>query len=296
MDARFGRVLTAMITPFNDDGSLDLDGAQALAAHLTTEGGNDGLVVAGTTGESPTLTHDEQVDLVRAVVEATDTPVIAGAGSNDTRAAVELTKRATAAGAHGILHVAGYYNRPSQEGLRAHFRACAAATDLPVILYDIPVRTGRKIATETMVDLFVEVDNIVGVKDAAGNPGETARMLALAPEGTEVYSGDDNLTLALLAIGAVGTIGVATHWVGNETAEMMSAFFSGDVRGAAEINRRLVASYEFETGDLAPNPVPTKAMMRLLGLPGGAARLPMGPEPEFVEADARRVLIDLGRV
>lgn len=284
-----------MVTPFNADGSLDLDGAQELAAHLTTVGGNDGLVIAGTTGESPTLTHDEQIDLIRAVVEATETPVVAGAGSNDTRAAVELTRRATAAGAHGILHVAGYYNRPSQAGLSEHFRACAAATDLPILLYDIPVRTGRKIATETMVDLFTDVDNIVGVKDAAGSPAETARMLSLAPEGTEVYSGDDGLTLALMAIGGVGTIGVATHWVGNETSEMMNAFFGGDVHKAAEINRRLIPSYEFETGDLAPNPVPTKAMLRLLGLPGGPTRMPMGPEPAFVEDDAKAVLAELGR-
>ena len=295
MDARFGRVLTAMVTPFHDDGSLDLDGAQTLAAHLTTEGGNDGLVIAGTTGESPTLTHDEQIDLIGAVVEATNRPVVAGAGSNDTKAAVELTKRATAAGAHGILHVAGYYNRPSKAGLSEHFRACAAATDLPILLYDVPGRTGRKIATETMVDLFADVDNIIGVKDAAGNPGETARMLSIAPEGTEVYSGDDGLTLALLAVGAVGTIGVATHWVGNETSEMTAAFFGGDVRRAAEINRRLIPSYEFETGDLAPSPIPSKAMMRVLGLPSGPTRLPMGPEPDFVEPDARTVLADLGR-
>lgn len=295
MDARFGRVLTAMVSPFNADGSLDLDGAQALAAHLTTEGGNDGLVIAGTTGESATLSHDEQIDLIRAVVAATDCPVIAGAGSNDTRAAVELTKRATAAGAHGILHVAGYYNRPSQAGLSEHFRACAAATDLPVLLYDIPVRTGRKIATETMVDLFTEVENIVGVKDAAASPAETARLLSLAPDGTQVYSGDDGLTLAIMAVGGVGVIGVATHWAGNETTEMMNAFFGGDVHKAAEINRRLIPSYEFETGDLAPNPIPAKAMLRLLGLPGGPTRMPMGPEPDFVEADAKSVLTGLGR-
>ena len=295
MDARFGRVLTAMVTPFNEDGSLDLDGAQALAAHLTTEGGNDGLVIAGTTGESPTLTHDEQVSLVKAVVEAIDGTVIAGAGSNDTRAAVELTKRATAAGADGILQVGPYYNRPHQAGLSEHFRACAAATDLPLLLYDIPGRTGRKIATETMVDLFADVENIIGVKDAAGNPGETARLLSVAPDGTEVYSRDDPLTLPLLAIGAVGTIGVATHWVGNEVAEMMNAFFAGDVAKANEINQRLIPSYGFETGDLAPNPIPTKAMMRVLGLPGGPTRMPMSPEPDFVEAEAKTVLANLGR-
>jgi 4-hydroxy-tetrahydrodipicolinate synthase len=295
MDARFGRVLTAMVTPFHEDGTLDLDGAQMLAHHLTTVGGNDGLVIAGTTGESPTLTHDEQIDLVKAVVEATEGSVVAGAGSNDTAAAIDLTKRVTAAGADGVLHVAGYYNRPSQAGLSEHFRACAAATDLPILLYDIPSRTGRKIATETMVDLFVDVENIIGVKDAAGSPGETARLLSLAPDDTEVYSGDDGLTLALLAVGAVGLIGVATHWIGCETREMVEAFFSGEVAVAAGINRRLVPSYVFETGDLAPNPIPAKAMLRVLGLPGGPTRMPMGPEPAFVEGDAKTVLADLGR-
>jgi 4-hydroxy-tetrahydrodipicolinate synthase len=297
MNARFGRVLTAMVTPFTADGGLDLHGARALARHLTTEGGNDGLVIAGTTGESPTLTHDEQIELITAVVDAVgpDVAVVAGAGSNDTRAAVELTARATEAGASGILHVAGYYNRPSQAGLSEHFRACAEATDLPILLYDIPVRTGRKIATATMVDLFTEVPNIVGVKDAAGHPGETARLLAQSPEGTQVYSGDDGLTLPLLAIGAVGTIGVATHWIGNEVGEMMNAFFAGDVARAAAINRRLIPSYDFETGDEAPNPVPTKAMLRVLGLPGGPTRQPMGPEPDWVEHAAKTVLADLGR-
>ena len=295
MEARFGRVLTAMITPFDADGGLDLDGAQTLARHLTTDGGNDGLVIAGTTGEAPTLSQDEHIDLIAAVVDAVDVPVVAGVGSNDTRSAVSNSVRATEVGATGLLHVAGYYNRPSQAGLSEHFRACAEATDLPILLYDIPVRTGRKIATETMVDLFAAVPNIVGVKDAAGNPGETARLLSLAPEGTEVYSGDDGLTLALMAIGAVGTIGVATHWVGNETAEMLAAFAAGDVQRAAEINRSLIPSYEFETGDAAPNPVPTKAMMRVLGLPGGPCRLPMGPEPDGIEAEAKAIAHALGR-
>lgn len=295
MQARFGRVLTAMVTPFHSDGSLDLQGAQQLARYLTTQGGSDGLVIAGTTGESPTLTHDEQIDLISAVTEAIDKPVVAGAGSNDTRAAVELSERATEVGAAGLLHVAGYYNRPSQAGLREHFRACAQSTDLPILLYDIPGRTGRKIATETMAELFATVPNIIGVKDASANPAETARLLAISPDDTEVYSGDDGLTLALLAIGAVGTIGVATHWIGCEVAEMMEAFFAGDVDSAAEINRRLIPSYQFETGDDAPNPVPTKAMLQVMGLPGGPTRMPMGPEPEGLQAEAQAVLSALGR-
>ena len=291
---RFGQVLTAMVTPFGDDGSLDLDGAARLASWLVANG-NEGLVVAGTTGESPTLTHSEQADLVAAVVDAVDVPVVAGAGSNDTRAAIDLTERCAAAGASGILHVAGYYNRPSQAGLDAHFRHCASATDLPVIIYDIPVRTGRKVATETLAGLAHEVPNIVGVKDAAGSPDETARLLAMAPADFEVYSGDDSLTLPLLSIGAVGTIGVATHWAAREVAAMFDAFSNGYVAQAAAINRSLIDSYDFETGDASPNPVPTKCMMRVLGLPGGPCRLPMGPEPAGLEDRARSVLAGLRR-
>lgn len=293
--ARFGRVLTAMATPFAPDGDLDLDGAQELAQWLIRTG-SDGLVVAGTTGESPTLTHDEQVDLVAAVVEAVDAPVVAGAGSNDTRAAIDLTERCAAAGATGLLHAAGYYNRPSQAGLAAHFRACASATDLPIVIYDIPVRTGRKIATETMAELARDVPNIVAVKDAAGDPGETARLLSMAPDGFEVYSGDDSLTLPLMAVGAAGVIGVATHWAGAETAAMFDAFERGDMAEAAAINRRLIPSYRFETSDTAPNPVPTKCALRLLGQPSGPCRLPMGPEPGGLEAQARAVLSGLGKL
>ena len=290
--ARFGRVLTAMVTPFTEGGALDFDGAARLARWLVANG-NEGLVVAGTTGESPTLTHTEQAELVAAVVEAVDVPVVAGAGSNDTRAAIDLTERCTDAGADGILHVAGYYNRPSQAGLDSHFRHCADATDLPVIIYDIPGRTGRKVATETLARLAHEVPNIVGLKDAAGSPGETARLLEMAPDGFEVYSGDDSLTLPLLSIGAVGVIGVATHWAGLQMAAMFDAFESGRVVEAAAINRRLLDSYDFETGDAAPNPVPTKCMMRVLGLPAGPCRLPMGPEPSGLEDRAREVLAAL---
>ena len=293
--ARFGRVLTAMVTPFTEEGALDLDGAARLAQWLIAHG-NEGLVVAGTTGESPTLTHQEQADLVAAVVAAVDVPVVAGAGSNDTRAAIDLTERCTEAGATGILHVAGYYNRPSQAGLDSHFRHCAAATHLPVIVYDIPGRTGRKVATETMARLAHEVPNIVGLKDAAGSPGETARLLEMAPDDFEVYSGDDSLTLPLLSIGAVGVIGVATHWAGRQMAAMFDAFESGRVAEAAAINRRLLDSYDFETGDDAPNPVPTKCMLRVLGLPAGPCRLPMGPEPSGLEDRAREVLAALGDV
>ncbi len=294
MEPMFGRLITAMITPFTPEGALDLDGAVALASWLV-EQGNDGLVLAGTTGESPTLTHDEQIALVEAVSGAVDCHVIAGAGSNDTAAAVELTRRCSAAGADAILTVTPYYNRPSQLGLFNHFRSVAEATDLPVMLYDIPPRSGRKIHTDTILRLADEVPNIVAVKDAAGDVAETARLVAASPAGFEVYSGEDSLTLALLAVGVVGAVSVASHWATPETVVMMDAFFSGDVAAATEANRRLIPSWDFESGDLTPNPIPSKAMMKVLGMPGGDCRPPMGPEPADLADRARLVLAGLGR-
>ncbi len=287
--ARFGKVLTAMVTPFADDGSLDLETAASLAQWLI-DNGSDGLVVAGTTGEAPTLTHDEQIDLIGTVASAVDAPVVAGAGSNDTFAAVELTERAQEAGADGILSVAPYYNRPSQAGLAKHFATVAAATDLPVLIYDIPVRTGRKVDTATLLELAHGAANIVGIKDAAGDPAETAALIAQAPEGFEVYSGDDSLTLPLLAVGAVGAIGVATHWAGIEHADMIAAFEGGDVGAAAKINAGLMPSFDYETGLTAPNPIPAKAMMRLIGIPVGRCRPPLDVEPEGLAEDAAEVL------
>lgn len=288
----FGEVLTAMITPFDGDGRVDYDEAVRLARWLV-DNGNDGLVLSGTTGESSTLTDDEKISLWEVVAAAVTVPVVAGTGSNDTAHSVHLTAEATKRGVAGILAVAPYYNRPSQAGIRAHLAAMAEATSLPVIVYDIPVRTGRKIATATMVDLATNIDNIRGVKDAAGNPAETAVLMSKVPEGFDLYSGDDGLTLSFLAHGATGVIGVATHWSGREHKEMIRAFKSGDVARARAINDSLLESYAFETGDEAPNPLPTKAMMRHLGFAVGDARLPMGPVPEFVHERAVKVLANL---
>jgi 4-hydroxy-tetrahydrodipicolinate synthase len=283
-----------MVTPFTPSGGLDLDTAQALARHLVING-NDGVVVAGTTGEAPTLSHDEQAELIAAVRAALpDHTVIAGTGSNDTRAAILNTERASEAGADGILLVTPYYNRPSQAGIEHHFREVAKATDKPVILYDIPVRTGRKIETDTLLRL-AEVDNVVAIKDAAGDPSETARLLSLAGGRYEVYSGDDSLTLPLLSIGAVGVIGVATHWVGNEMSEMIAAYHKGYIAEAAALNATMIPSYIYEAYPDAPNPVPTKTMMKLLGIPVGECRSPMGPAPGDLVDRARAVLADLGR-
>lgn len=288
---RFGRVITAMVTPFDPKGALDLDAAVDLARWLVAQG-NEGLVVAGTTGEAPTLTHFEQAELVAAVVEAVDVPVVAGAGSNDRRAAVELTEQVTAAGAAGVLSVTPYYNRPSQQGLKDHFSAVANSTDLPVVIYDIPVRAGRKVETATLLELSYQVDNIVAVKDAAGDPAETARLIAQAPPGFEVYSGDDSLTLPLLSIGAVGVIGVATHWTAPEHRAMFEAWQAGHIAEAQERNRDLMASFDYESRPDAPNPTPTKVLLRLLGQAVGRCRPPLDYEPAHLEAHARAVLAD----
>jgi 4-hydroxy-tetrahydrodipicolinate synthase len=292
--ARFGRVLTAMVTPFDADGALDLDVAQQLARYLQDHG-NDGLVIAGTTGEAPVLTDEERLSLFAAVIEAVSIPVIAGTGDNDTAHSVHLTKEAEALGAAGVLAVCPYYNRPSQAGIAGHLRAMADATDLPVMVYDIPVRSGRKITTATLLTLFREVTNIVALKDAAGNPGETAALISSAPAGIEVYSGDDVMTLPLLASGIVGTVGVATHWTGPDHQEMFDLWEKGDTAGARLVNSRMLESFAFETGDDAPNPLPSKAMMRHLGIPVGQARLPMGVAPQFVEDRAPVVWANLQR-
>jgi 4-hydroxy-tetrahydrodipicolinate synthase len=290
--ARFGRVVTAMVTPFNTDGSLNLDGARRLAKWLQ-DNGNDGLVVAGTTGESPVLTDDERLSLFAAVTEAVTIPVIAGTGTNDTAHSVHMTKEATKLGVAGILAVTPYYNRPPQSGIEAHMRAMAASTTLPVVVYDIPVRTGRKIATSLILKLANEVSNIVALKDAAGNPAESAVLMAQAPAGFELYSGDDGLTLPFMAIGGSGVIGVATHWTGQDHQEMFALWEKGDVDGARRVNARMLESFAFETGDDNPNPIPSKMMMNVLGLEVGEARLPMGPPPAGLEERAKKVLANL---
>lgn len=292
--ARFGRVITAMVTPFDDDLRLDIDAAAALAKWLAAFG-SEGLVIAGTTGESPTLSDGEKLDLFRAVRDAVTIPVIAGTGTNDTAHSVHLTKEAVRLGIDGILAVTPYYNRPSQAGLGHHFTAVAeAAGGLPVILYDIAFRTGRAIATDTLLALARDVTNIVAVKDASGDVRQAAHRCANAPDGFEVYSGDDNDTLPFLSVGGVGVISVAAHWAGPVFAEMVAAYEKGDVDAARETNARLIESCQFESSDAAPNPLPTKAMMRTLGHAVGRCRPPMGPdEPDGLEDRARQVYKNL---
>lgn len=291
--ARFGAVVTAMVTPFAPDGALDVDAAVALARWLAGHG-SDGLVLAGTTGEGPVLSDEETRQLWQAVAEAVTVPVLAGTGTNDTRHSVELTRMATECGVDGVLVVTPYYSRPSQDGLFDHFSAVAAATPLPVVLYDIPVRTGRRIEPTTMLRLADAVPNIVGVKDAAGDPAAAARLVARAPQGFELYSGDDALTLPLVAVGAVGVVSVCAHWAGREMGEMVAAALKGDIETARAVNARLIESYDFESTPMFPNPMPAKAACRVLGLGVGQCRLPMGEAPPELDGEARRVLTRLG--
>lgn len=281
-----------MATPFDADGAVDLAGAEALAAALVAEG-NEGLVVTGSTGEASVLDDRERLELWRCVARAVEVPVLAGSTSNDTRHSVELTAAASRCGVAGILAVVPYYNRPAQAGLEAHFRAVAAATALPVVLYDIPVRTGRKLAAETILRLAEGVENIVGLKDAAADVAATARLLAAAPDGFACWSGDDALTLPFLSVGAIGVISVISHWAAPEVAGMIRSFFAGDLPRALELQRRLLASFAFLSSDAAPNPVPTKAMLRVMGLPAGQCRLPLGEAPAGLEDTAKAVLAEL---
>ncbi|MCL2553906.1 MAG: 4-hydroxy-tetrahydrodipicolinate synthase [Actinomycetia bacterium] len=283
--APFGRVLTAMVTPFTADGALDLDGARRLAAHLV-DAGNDGLVVNGTTGESPTTSDREKDQLVRAVVEAVGdrAHVVAGVGTNDTAHSIELARQAEAAGAHGLLTVTPYYSKPPQEGLYRHFTAIADATGLPVMLYDIPGRSGVPVDTETIVRLG-EHPRIVANKDAKGDLG--AASWALARSGLAWYSGDDMLNLPLLSIGAGGFVSVVGHLVTPELRALLEAYTGGDVHKAAEIHQRLLPVF---TGMFrAQGVVTTKTALALRGLPAGPLRLPLvgltGAETEQLRKD-----------
>jgi len=291
--ARFGKVLSAMVTPFRDDGSLDLDGAAELARWLVAQG-NDGLVVAGTTGEAPTLSNDEVADLWRAVRAAVDVPLVAGTGSNDTRHTIGMSQLAAETGVDALLVVSPYYNRPPQAGIEAHFRAVAAAVDLPIMVYDVPARTGRALTVDTIVRLANDVPSIVALKDARGNVQEAAEIIAGAPDDFDVYSGDTGLTLPLLSVGAVGIVGVSTHWSAGLNAEMIAAYEKGDVVAAREINAKLLPSFAVETGPTWVQTSAVKAALEILGQPGGTMRLPLPPLDDDVRAAVRTVLDGLG--
>lgn len=282
MRGRFGDLITAMVTPFDHAGKVDLAATQELASWLV-EQGSEGLVIAGSTGEAATLTDEEKITLWRGVVEAVGgkASVIAGSGTNDTAHSVHLTKEAEKVGVDGILALSPYYNRPPQSGLLLHFKEIAKATSLPVLLYDIPIRTAIKIEHETLVELS-KVDNIVGVKDAAANVQGTARLVREASEGFEVISGNDADTLPWLAVGAAGVIAVASHVAGPQMAEMISSFKAGNAEAARKIHLDLMPV--FDVMGLTTNPIPVKAALKLIGHDCGDTRLPLPPAtPEQVE-------------
>jgi 4-hydroxy-tetrahydrodipicolinate synthase len=289
---RFGTVLTAMVTPFGPDGSLNLDVAAQIARFLV-EQGCDGLVLAGSTGEGSALSDTEKLDLFACVSEAVSVPVLAGSTSSNTARSVELTARVAATGVAGVLATTPAYTRPSQKGIAAHLTAIAQSTKLPVMLYDIPSRTGRKIDSATTVTLVREVKNIVAVKDASGDLVEAAHTKAVLGDELDLYSGDDSVLLAFMAVGAVGIVSVAAHWAAPEFVGLVRCVEKGDWEGARELNERLATSCAFETTALYPNPIPAKAALRALGFDVGQCRLPLGESDDVCDGAAADLVAQL---
>ncbi|MGA1475380.1 MAG: 4-hydroxy-tetrahydrodipicolinate synthase [Prochlorothrix sp.] len=275
----FGRVLTAMITPFHPDGSVNYGVAEKLAAHLADHG-TDTVVVCGTTGESPTLTWAEEEDLFKVVQQAVGgkAKVMAGTGSNSTQEAIEATRSAAKLGLDGSLQVVPYYNKPSQEGLYQHFRTIAqACPDLPIMLYNVPGRTSCNLLPETVGRLAV-VENIVAIKEASGNLDQASAVRGLVPGDFGLYSGDDSLTMPLLAVGGQGVVSVASHLVGDRLQTMIQAFEQGQVQAAIQLHQDLFSL--FKTLFISTNPVPVKTALALQGWAVGNLRLPLVPMPE----------------
>ena len=280
---QFGKIVTAMVTPFDNKGNIDFAKTTKLVNYLL-ENGTDSLVVAGTTGESPTLTTEEKIALFRHVVSVVNgrVPVIAGTGSNNTRASIELTKKAEEIGVDAVMLVAPYYNKPNQEGLYQHFKAIAESTSLPVMLYNIPGRSVVNISVDTIVRL-AEIPNIVAVKDASGNLDAMTEIIARTKDDFLLYSGDDGITLPVLAIVGAGVVSVASHIIGNEMQQMIAAFEAGELAKAAKLHQKLLPIMKGLFA--APSPVPVKTALQLKGLDVGSVRLPLVPltEQERIE-------------
>jgi 4-hydroxy-tetrahydrodipicolinate synthase len=286
IQAPFGRMITAMVTPFDKDGAIDWDGVAKLAQHLADHG-HDAIAVNGTTGEAPTTKTSEKLEIIRVVKSTVGdrVKVLTGAGDNETAYTVEQAKRCAELGVDGLLIVAPYYNKPPQAGIEAHFKAVAAVTDLPIMMYDIPGRTGVEIEQDTICRL-AEVKNIVALKDAKGNPASTSWVIQRT--GLPVYSGDDILNLPLLSVGAVGFVSVCGHTVGNELREMLDAWFSGNAARALEIHQKLLPVF---TGTFrTQGAILTKAALNMLGLPGGFTRLPLVDATDAQIAQLRKDL------
>jgi len=291
----FGKVITAMVTPFKEDGSVNYDVAEKLAYHLA-DNGTDTFLVCGTTGESPCMSWDEEYQLFKVILQACSgkAKVIAGCGSNSTKEAISATEKAAKIGVHGSLQVVPYYNKPPQAGLYRHFQAIAEAVpELPLLLYNIPGRTGKNLEPQTVARL-AEIENIVGIKESTGNIDQASQMRRLTPPEFEIYSGDDYMTLPLLSIGAKGVVSVASHLVGLQLQQMIQTFFSGKVEAASEIHLKLFPLFKvlFATA----NPIPLKTALRLQGWEVGSTRLPLyEAESEFTQ-QLEAVLEQLGLI
>jgi 4-hydroxy-tetrahydrodipicolinate synthase len=292
MAGRFGSVVTAMVTPFRDDHAVDLDGARSLASWLI-DNGSDAIVVAGSTGESPTLTHKEKAELFRAVGDAIRGrgKLICGVGTYSTAETLELTQAAEDADADGLLVVTPYYNKPPQRGLVAHFERVADATELPIIAYNIPGRTATRIEHATLLQIS-EKPNIVAVKDSTGDFQGISRLIAEAPEGFEVYSGDDWATFGYVCLGAVGVVSVAAHLVGPQIRQMIDLIETGDVPAARKVHEGL--SPLFNALFVTSNPIPLKAALEMVGRPAGPPRLPLVPATTEERDRVRKALEDAG--
>ncbi|MBD2304549.1 4-hydroxy-tetrahydrodipicolinate synthase [Chroococcidiopsis sp. FACHB-1243] len=291
----FGRVVTAMVTPFQADGSVNYAVAEQLAAHLVAQG-SDALVVCGTTGESPTLSWDEEYQLFQVVIKAVagKALVIAGTGSNSTQEAIAATQKAAKIGVHGSLQVVPYYNKPPQAGLFSHFQAIAqACPDLPVVLYNIPGRTGQNLLPQTVARLSA-IDNIVGIKEATGSLDQASEISRMTPPEFKIYSGDDSLALPLLAIGGYGVISVASHLVGKQLQQMIQAFATGQVQTATQIHLQLLPL--FKSLFLSTNPIPVKAALRLQGWDVGSTRLPLEDDQNGLAQKLKPVLAELNLI
>ncbi|MBU2701943.1 4-hydroxy-tetrahydrodipicolinate synthase [Sporomusaceae bacterium BoRhaA] len=284
----FGRILTAMVTPFHQDGTVNYEAAAKLAEHLI-QNGSDGLVVAGSTGEAATMNKEEKLELFRVIVKkvGNKATIIAGTGSNDTLASVEMTRAAEKTGVHGVLLVGPYYNKPPQEGFYQHFKTIAQSISLPAVIYNVPGRTASNILPSTIIRLS-EIDNIVAVKESSGQLEQFAEIIRGTSPDFMVYSGDDSLTLPSLAIGAQGIVSVAAHVAGNAMKRMIEAFLAGDIKTAAKLHLALLPV--FKGLFITTNPIPVKTAVNLLGLNAGPFRLPLVNATEQETAKIQEVL------
>ena len=293
--SNFGRVITAMVTPFDEDGNVNYEVTEKLAAYLV-ENGSEGIVVCGTTGESPTLSWEEEYQLFQVVLQTVQgkAKVLAGTGSNSTTEAIAATQKAAKLGLHGSLQVVPYYNKPPQSGLYQHFRAIAqACADLPIMLYNIPGRTGQNLQPETVARL-AEIPNIIAIKEATGDLDQASHIRSITPPEFSIYSGDDSLTLPLMAVGATGVVSVASHLVGSQLQQMIQAFESGKTQEATKIHLKLFPLFKalFST----TNPIPVKAALKLQGWKVGSSRSPLEDMPSELNSQLETVMQKLSLI